>query len=275
LRWELPRELLWAIIFSLAVFVVALWPLHHPYSQAPQVHPQQKSAKGISGGDEAQHTPPGLENPSGTEKKEDGANHAQDAEIWGVKRGEWLLFLATLGLWYATWSLVRDAKETSQRQLRAYLSANPTQIASAEREERFVQITFKLKNHGQTPAREIHHIFGFDVFSNPLPEGFSYPATTTPVHMNATLFPEGDMEVWFNFNRLITTDEFNLLEQDRLRLHIWGETFYRTAFESTHHTDFRASVGGPAFVANLRAMRRKSKGPDFKWTWESGHGDGD
>jgi hypothetical protein len=75
-----------------------------------------------------------------------------------------VLAFATFYLWRATRALVRDAKEASQRQLRAYISANPSEISGAENEERLVQITFVLKNHGQTPARELHYIFDFNVF---------------------------------------------------------------------------------------------------------------
>ena len=187
-----------------------------------------------------------------------------------------ILGIATGFLWWATRNLVIDAKETSGRQLRAYISANPLEIVSADQEERFVQITFQVKNHGQTPAGELHYIFGFDVFPNPSPEGFCYPAPTIPIHADNTLFPQGEMTVWFNFNRLLSTEEFAAVEQDGLRLHIWGTIFYRTAFEKHGQcrTDFRASVGGPAFVATLRAHRRKQAGPGFKWTWEAGHGSG-
>jgi hypothetical protein len=96
LQWSVPRELLWAIIGSLAITVVALFPSHYPYSQTPKVDPQQESA---------QHSTTNLKDSTGDENKRDGSKHAQDTEIWGVKRGEWLLFLATVGLWYATWRL--------------------------------------------------------------------------------------------------------------------------------------------------------------------------
>jgi hypothetical protein len=43
------------------------------------------------------------------------------AEILGVKPGEWLLFLATLGPWFATWWLVKGAEQTVERQLRVYV----------------------------------------------------------------------------------------------------------------------------------------------------------
>lgn len=187
-----------------------------------------------------------------------------------------ILGIATGFLWWATRALVRGAEDTARRQLRAYISINPVEINStADSEERFTQVTCFLKNHGQTPAREMHYIFDFDVLPNPLVSGFVFPPPTIPIHANSTLFPQADMRVWFNFNRLLTTEEFNLVEQDRLRLHIWGSVFYKTAFAQQCQTDFRASVGGPAFVANLRAVRRNTKGPSFNWTWEPGHGEGD
>lgn len=185
-----------------------------------------------------------------------------------------ILGIGTILLWSATKLLVEKSDEASQRQLRAYISVNPIRIYSAAIEERFNRVDFSLKNHGQTPANEIHHVFSVQVFPNPLPEGFTYPSAAVPVHSESALFPQGEMVVWFNFDCLLDTEQFNLLERDGLRLHIWGQTFYRTVFEQQAHTDFRASVGGPQFVANLRAVRRQLPPPEFQWTWESGHGSG-
>lgn len=185
-----------------------------------------------------------------------------------------ILAFATYALWKATDRLVKDASESSSRQLRAYVSINPTEIFSSDREERFAQINALVKNHGATPAREMHYLFDFSSFPHPLPANFAYPAPTVPIDLDGSLFPQGEMTVWFNFDRLLTTDEFAAVEADALRLHLWGRAFYRTAFGEQCHTDFRASVGGPAFIANLRALRRKSEGPRFNWRWEQGHGSG-
>jgi hypothetical protein len=186
-----------------------------------------------------------------------------------------ILGVATWLLWRATDKLVRGAERASEQQLRAYISVNPTEISSTDREERFAQITCIVKNHGQTPAREINYVFDFGVMPNPLPEDFIFPPPAMPINMEGSLFPLADMKVWFNFNRLLSTEEFAAVEADTLRLHVWGRAFYRTAFGQRCYTKIAASVGGPAFIANLRAMRRNTKGPGFNWTWESGHGDGD
>jgi hypothetical protein len=186
-----------------------------------------------------------------------------------------ILGIATWLLWRATDRLVRGAENASQQQLRAYVSLTPIEISSSDREERFAQITSTVKNHGQTPAREINYVFDFDVFPNPLPEGFAFPSPSIPINADSSLLPLGEMKVWFNFNRLLTTEEFAAVEANTLRLHIWGKAFYRTAFGQRCYTKISASVGGPAFIANLRASRRNTKGPGFNWTWEVSHGDGD
>jgi hypothetical protein len=133
-----------------------------------------------------------------------------------------------------------------------------------------------VKNHGQTPAHQINYIFGVDFLPNPLPEGFDYPNPSVPINDESTLFPLDSMKLWFNFNRLLTVEEFSDLEADRLPLHVWGKSFYLTAFDQPCHTYFVGSVGGPPFVANLRSLRRNQKErPGFDWTWGVGHGSGD
>jgi hypothetical protein len=186
-----------------------------------------------------------------------------------------VLAFATGLLWKATRDLVHGAEDTAQRQLRAYVSVSPEGIYTAHQEERFVKIDCKVKNHGQTPAYEINHLFEIDVLANPLPTNFVYPAPTRIFANRATLHPQAEMTSWFNFNKLLRADEFEAVEQDKLRFHLWGTTRYRNAFGRPCHTDFRASVGGADFVAHLRAVRRGEKGQGFKWSWEVDHGKGD
>jgi hypothetical protein len=186
-----------------------------------------------------------------------------------------ILGIATGLLWMATDRLVKGAERASQQQLRAYLSVNPFQILSSDQDERFVRIICNVRNHGQTPARKVNYIFDFDVLPNPLPDDFEFPAASFPINYDATVFPLSDMKVWFNFNRLLTVEEFAAVEADSLRLHIWGKAFYKTAFGEQRYTIITGSVGGADFVANLRNMKRKKEGPPFNWTYEIGHGDGD
>jgi hypothetical protein len=183
-----------------------------------------------------------------------------------------VLAFSTIFLWIATRDLVEGAEETARRQLRAYLSMSPKGVGTARNEERIVRVEWFTKNHGQTPASEIHHIFNFDVLPNPLPAAFVYPPATVSLDTNSILAPGQDMTTWFDVNRLLTTEEFTEVERNARRFHVWGTTFYRDAFGRQRQMDLRASVGGGEFIANLRATHRGQSGPDFKWSWEAGHG---
>ena len=72
-----------------------------------------------------------------------------------------LLVLATVGLWIATRDLVNDARETAQRQLRAYLYVFPVTLAVIA-PEKMPMVLLSMKNHGTTPLRNGHVRFGFD-----------------------------------------------------------------------------------------------------------------
>jgi hypothetical protein len=72
-------------------------------------------------------------------------------EILGVKYGEWLLFLATTALFWATWRLVTGAEKTAQRQLRAYVFVESGSITHIDDDEGVPEVYVTIKNFGQTP----------------------------------------------------------------------------------------------------------------------------
>jgi hypothetical protein len=185
-----------------------------------------------------------------------------------------ILGIATLFLWFATRALVKEAKTTGERQLRGYMSVTPKVVSTSSKEERFVQIECTVKNHGQTPIHEINFMFDIEFLAHPPPVNFQYPEATRPITDAATLFPQAEMLIWFNFDRTLTAEEFEAMEKNQLRLHLWGKAYYTTVFGQTCHTDFKASVGGGDFIADLRAIRRNHKGPGFNWSWAEGHGFG-
>jgi hypothetical protein len=237
LRWSIPRELLWAIIGSLAICVIVLWPTKYPYSQAPKIDTQQESAKGIGGGNEAKHTPTGLKEPAGDEDKRDGSKHAQDAEIWGVKRGEWLLFLATLGLWYATWRLVRGADKTAERQLRAYVHVGEFGWKAFRRTgapwgpDTGWGFWLPYENFGATPARDVISHISYDTFlpfDGDLPSDFSFAPVGEPGAGGGLIGPKGRI-----VSDLLEI-ESNLLDaaaSHQTRLFVFGYVSYRDVFE--------------------------------------------
>jgi hypothetical protein len=65
-----------------------------------------------------------------------------------------VLAFSTIGLWIATGLALRHARETAQRQLRAYVHVADATILHAN-DEWSPNIRIKLKNYGQTPAYRV------------------------------------------------------------------------------------------------------------------------
>jgi hypothetical protein len=103
--WPLPRELLWALIFSLATFVVVLWPSQYPYKERPQVQAEQPSDSVLQRGEDTGASV----GPAATAHKENGGKSAEQRESEGtefwptflglkIKITDSLLAIFTLGL---------------------------------------------------------------------------------------------------------------------------------------------------------------------------------
>src|SRR6185369_3751759 len=70
------------------------------------------------------------------------------------------LFTAALAIATMAWALavriqVRDARKSSEQQLRAYVSIEPELVLNFEESGKRVGITFSARNHGKTPAGEL------------------------------------------------------------------------------------------------------------------------
>jgi len=83
-------------------------------------------------------------------------------QILGVKYGEWLLFAATMGLWWATWRLVKSAEKTAERQLGAYIGVESCRVVTNDWGSTF-EVQVLIKNAGQTPAYDVTHRIAADL----------------------------------------------------------------------------------------------------------------
>jgi hypothetical protein len=147
-----------------------------------------------------------------------GESHVH-GEILGVKYGEWLLFLATVGLWWATWRLVIGADRTAERQLRAYVSVEPTIVYNFGTAA-LIMIGVDVQNHGETPAGIIFHDFETALLPNPLPGNFVFPVPSRRLDTNNSLFPKSKVPVRFNHDNLLTPAEVADIGSDVRRFHI-------------------------------------------------------
>jgi len=141
----------------------------------------------------------------------------------------------TKKLWGATKSLMEGAKDTAERQLRAYMGI---ESASATFSVSSLIVHVAIKNSGQTPAYKIRVWNKLCVFD---------PA-------NAPVFLKGDSTD--NYSMLgagvplvLTADLRDLQKPDMVSIgdgtrptYIWGEIAYRDVFKIERNTTFRLSI---------------------------------
>lgn len=188
-----------------------------------------------------------------------------------------VLALSTIFLWGATRDLVSGADDTARRQLRAYLSINPTVVENYGTQKR-ATINWVVKNHGQTPASEIRYKFSIEVMPDPLPSGFDFSKPQLEVTSDSSLFPSGGdptnvLKAWFNNDRPFTDDEYDSIEAGTHRIHVWGIMTYRDVFKRARTTIFNASIGGPDFKETMRQTRsgKTNPGPGYLWVHAGNH----
>jgi len=236
LQWAVPRELLWAIIFTLAVFVVALWPSHYPYNQAPKVDTQHQSENGVGGSSPAEYGPAPQINPSGKQQRE----HSSDdtPEIFGIKPGEWLLSIVTLMLWAATVRLVRGADQTAERQLRAYIDTRSATIVDFEPGEQ-PTVTMEFRNVGQTPAKNVRVKVRVQIRPEDDPPENAEIETGGS---RSTIGSKGKFSAHVSMASPLTEDQMEAIELGDAALFVSGIVRYDDIFGNPRLTRFRVKL---------------------------------
>jgi hypothetical protein len=139
------------------------------------------------------------------------------------------LALGTAGLWVATRRLVREAENTSKRQLRAYVSGTVFHISSFDKDE-VVWLKFRPENAGLTPARKVVHHAEIFVAPEPLPDDYAFPAIASSLSNPANIFPKHSLEGRVAASRFFTTDEVSKIIDGSSRIYCCGEIFYEDVF---------------------------------------------
>jgi hypothetical protein len=160
------------------------------------------------------------------------------AEILGVKIGEWLLAIATFGLWFATWSLVQGAKQTAQRQLSAYIGIEWCQVTTDNGGATFA-VEVQIKNAGQTPAHRVTHRINSGV--RVLPDGqldFAVPFRSPgilPIAPGMTQILAAPVAIG-------GPSGISTIGSSRI-IYAWGRVDYFDAFGKPHYLEFRFASG--------------------------------
>jgi hypothetical protein len=213
-------------------------------------------------------------NDKGNQKSGEGAEEGTEfwPPFWGMRLKitdtllaafTFLLFLATVALYWATRRLVKGADKTAEAQLRAYISITPKDVLNWRHQTNFLGVRFEIENHGQTPGLEICYTFGMEIFDAVLPQNHVFPEPNRQFDQNNSLFPKANVPVWLWYGRVLTSTEVTSIETNK-RFYTWGVMTYVDTFGQIRTTRFSFSFGGPDFG---QAMRRV---PNVTWSWQNG-----
>ena len=163
--------------------------------------------------------------------------------IWGVslKITDTLIVAFTFGLFVATWLLYRatrklvlGAEETSERELRAYVSAEPKPLQKQANNSWVSEL--EIKNSGQTPAYAVTITVFMEVFAEPPSEqDFNVPVEETGSRISVPPGGTGRQAL----RRSLSEDELDQVWKGRKNLYVFGQINYRDAFNKSRYTKFR------------------------------------
>jgi hypothetical protein len=151
-----------------------------------------------------------------------------------------ILAVSTFGLWLATRDLVRDAKETSRKELRAYLkltTTDPCEVMSGL-DQTTVQLT--LENAGKTPARRVivqatMEMFEFPLKSHLPPERLDENSAVTVCHPSQRIVYDAVLH-----RGLTAVEQAQITTPNSSRrLYVYGRVDYIDVFDRPQWTTVR------------------------------------
>jgi hypothetical protein len=156
-----------------------------------------------------------------------------------------LLFLATVALWWATRRLVQGAEDTAQRQLRAYVSIKLDGKMFLD-SDGLLNAPFITKNNGTTPANFMLCSLYIGLFRFPLDTELD-PPNYTPTSSNGSLFPGEQVRQYATLPRKLNQAETQAIEKGEGAIYVWGEVRYKDTFNKQRSTQFRMYSTGADF----------------------------
>jgi hypothetical protein len=153
------------------------------------------------------------------------------------------LAFATFFLWLATRNLVEDAKETSEKQLRAYIGiqSNETTVYPFELGGFAFIAHAELRNFGQTPAYDltIQANAAIDV-----PGAIPFNNAQSPAQTAAgPSIAFRDAGVHVNVGWPISEEDKIAIYTRKKNIFLWGTVRYRDVFDKRHYFTFRLING--------------------------------
>jgi hypothetical protein len=154
-----------------------------------------------------------------------------------------MLALSTIFLWIATRDLVREAKGTSERELRAYLGVENVSLKLLQVGEK-PEITIVVRNFGQTPAYRVtkfsdSKVGAIDLKDFPEEGGRSQTA----------LNPGETLKTISTRDTVLTQAEYDGIKDDTIRYHFFGIVRFIDAFGKKRFVRYRFHTYGERLFA--------------------------
>jgi hypothetical protein len=141
----------------------------------------------------------------------------------------------------ATKASVELARQTAERQLRAYVAVDQgilKGVGGAETEARLY-----IKNTGQTPAYNTEQWVSIVADDYPTTRTFEFFPGTAEIGASATIGAGGLSTVFISVGAL-TANQWDKIRTGKAAIWLWGEIRYRDAFEKRRFTRFKYIYGG-------------------------------
>jgi hypothetical protein len=234
--------------------------------QAPQVKPEQQTESGLQTKipdqqqtEQSKQLSPAVEKiardgSEGERKGEPQESSDQGTEFWPPLYGyrlkvtdtllvafTFLLFCATIALWWSTRKLWKSGELHSERELRAYVFVvGKDFLIQGIEHERFVH-RFSIVNSGQTPAYKLQVESVTLPLPHPVPPGFDF--TIKPPGRNPSvmmLAPRRRVGSESYADTVLSQEEFNQITDPKsgVRLYSFGTIKYEDAFSRPRFTNF-------------------------------------
>lgn len=156
------------------------------------------------------------------------------------------ILIANFLLVYAVLRQIKEARESNEARLRAYVVA---MVGSQYRQGQSRGLRFEFRpvmlNTGQTPAYEVRTVarLAFLTLAEATAFDFTVADPTGAAGSAVTLGPRQDRFVQAVFDRRLSKTELREFQRFQKSFYVYGTTWYRDAFRRPRHTNFCFSVG--------------------------------
>jgi hypothetical protein len=195
------------------------------------------------------------------EPRENSSSAEERIALW-TKRLVYVTFALaffTLLLWWTTLGLLGDAKETSRKQLRAYVTMDDIGVFNVAAPILPKDSTIKLsevpanlripesppwatgwiRNAGQTPALDVIH-WGNIVFDTyPVPQNSLEPNLSTEGFTKSVIGREVKTSKTYRMFELLSPSQTDQLRSGTAAIYVFGIVSYRDIFGDPHYTTYR------------------------------------